>query len=110
MIGSVLLTFGFLAVVATVCGVLAAFIGHGYFWGLFPEHINGAVSGVLGGVVCAAMVFGFLWTLNPDPPERDGPPSVGGTVTMTGFSGLFWLPLYLYAFNGIARRRRSEGE
>ncbi|MDJ0629274.1 MAG: hypothetical protein QNJ44_13530 [Rhodobacter sp.] len=110
MIGAVLLTFGFLVAIATICGVLAAFIGHGYLWHLFPRDITSTASGATGGVVCAAMVFGFLWTLNPDPPERDGPPSVGGTATMTTFSGLFWLPLYLYAFNAIARRRRSEGE
>jgi len=106
--GTVLIVAGFLVVVSTICGILATFIAHGFLWDRIPPAIAGTGSGLAGGVVCAGMVFGFLWALNPDPAERDGPPSVGGTASMTGLSALVWLPMYLYAFTAVARRYRRE--
>ena len=106
MITSFIIAIGFLVVVAVICGVTAAFLAHEYIWDLLPEAFASTFAGVLGGMACACLVFIMFWSLNPDPPRHnEGRPTVAATATMTGFSGLIWLPLYLYAYAGIARRR-----
>ncbi len=110
MIGTVVLVAGFLVVVSTICGILSTFIAHGYLWErIHPAYAHG-LSGVAGGAICAGMVFGLFWALNPDPPEKDAPPTVGATATMTGFSALIWLPIYLYSFNAVTRRHRRRSD
>ena len=107
MIGAVLLVIGYAVVIASICGIVAAFFAHGFLWSLLPE----TVTGVIGAAFCAALVFVMMWSMNPDPdPRNDGRPTLGGTVTLTGFSGLFWIPLYFYAFTAIRRRRRASGD
>ena len=106
MIASFAIALGFIVVVAVICGVTAAFVAHEYIWDLLPGNIASGLAGVMGGGACAALVFIMFWSLNPDPPrDNAGQPTIGATATMTGFSGIIWLPLYLYAYRGIARRR-----
>lgn len=107
MIYSIVIVAGFLIVIAIISGVLAAFVAHGYIWEKLPERLNKDSAGVLGGIFCALTVFGMLWAINPDPAEQnDGRPTLGATATQTAFSATLWLPLYLYAYTAMARRRR----
>ena len=111
MIFSIVIVAGFLVVIAVISGVLAAFVAHGYFWDWVPERMSKESSGILGGIFCALTVFGMLWAINPDPSEDNaGRPTVGATATQTAFSATLWLPLYLYAYTAMARRRRWANE
>lgn len=107
MMAQVIVVLGLLVVIAVIGGIVAAFFVHGYLWDRLPiANANGWLT-LVGAVFCASLNFAMFWSLNPDPaPEHDHKPTVGGTALMTGMSSLIWLPVYLYAFSAMARRRQ----
>ena len=96
-------------VVATIGGIVSAFFVHDFLWDRLPHPVANTLGSTMGFALCAVLVFTLMWQLNPDPaPDAASPPTINGTATLTGFSALLWVPLYLVSYAAIARTRRTQ--
>ncbi len=73
----------------------------------FFDDIGPFSAGLLGVAACFTLAYGCFYLLDPDPvSEFDTPvPLYIRTLTITGFSAMIWLPIYVTIFNRLRRRR-----
>lgn len=100
MIGTFL---GHLVLVSVIVSILVvlALVPAGHRWGL-----SAFLTGLIGILACFVLAYVSFYLLDPDPvSEFDAPvPLYQRTLTVTGFSALFWLPLFLNLFTRMRRR------